>query len=121
MSLVLADRVQETTTTTGSGTLTLGGAVTGFQAFSALGDGNTTYYTIQGETQWEVGLGTYSAGTLTRDTVISSSAGGAKLVLAAGSKQVFVTLPAENTITSIASDDASIIFTAVGSLIDLSV
>lgn len=121
MSLVLADRVQETTTTTGSGTLTLNGAVTGFQAFSALGNGNTTYYTIQGETQWEVGLGTYSANTLTRDTVISSSTGGAKLSLAAGTKQVFVTLPAEKTITSIASADASIIVTAVGSLIDLSV
>ena len=102
MSLVLADRVQETTATTGSGTLTLDGAVTGFQAFSALGDGNTTYYTIQGETQWEVGVGTYSANTLTRDTVISSSAAGAKLVLAAGSKQVFVTLPAGKTVVSVA-------------------
>jgi hypothetical protein len=121
MSLVLADRVQETTTTTGSGTLALNGAVTGFQAFSAVGSGNTTYYTIQGETQWEVGVGTYSANTLTRDTVISSSAAGAKLVLAAGTKQVFVTLPAENTITSIASADASIIVTTVGTLVDLSV
>jgi hypothetical protein len=102
MSLVLADRVQETTTTTGSGTLTLDGAVTGFQAFSALGNGNTTYYTIQGETQWEVGIGTYSANTLTRDTVISSSTGGAKLSLAAGSKQVFVTLPAGKTVISVA-------------------
>jgi hypothetical protein len=119
MSLVLADRVQETTTTTGSGTLTLDGAVTGFQAFSAVGSGNTTYYTIQGETQWEVGVGTYSANTLTRDTVISSSAAGAKLVLAAGSKTVFVTLPAEKTITSIASADSSVTVTQVGSEINL--
>jgi hypothetical protein len=119
MSLVLADRVQETTTTTGSGTLTLDGAVTGFQAFSALGNGNTTYYTIQGETQWEVGIGTYSANTLSRDTIISSSSGGAKLSLAAGSKTVFVTLPAEKTITSIASADGSVTVTQVGSEVNL--
>ena len=121
MSLVLLDRVRETTTTTGSGTLTLDGAVTGFQGFSALGNGNTTYYTIQGTTQWEVGIGTYTAGTLSRDTVISSSAGGSKLTLTDGTKDVFVTLPAEKTITSIASADASIIVTTVGSLVDLSV
>jgi hypothetical protein len=84
-----------------------------------VGSGNTTYYTIQGETQWEVGVGTYSANTLTRDTVISSSAAGAKLVLAAGSKTVFVTLPAEKTITSIASADSSVTVTQVGSEINL--
>jgi hypothetical protein len=98
MSLVLADRVQETTTTVGTGTLALDGAVQGFQSFAAVGNGNTTYYTIQGTTQWEVGIGTYSTNTLTRDTVISSSLGGAKLSLAAGTKQVFVTLPAEKTV-----------------------
>ena len=121
MSLVLADRVQETTTTVGTGTLALDGATQGFQSFAAIGEGNTTYYTIQGTTQWEVGVGTYSANTLTRDAVISSSLGGSKLFLTAGTKQVFVTLPAENTITSIASADASIIVTTVGSLVDLSV
>lgn len=98
MSFVIADRVQETTTTVGTGTLTLDGAVQGFQSFTAIGNGNTTYYTIQGTTQWEVGIGTYSANTLTRDTVISSSLGGAKLSLTAGTKQVFVTLPAEKTV-----------------------
>ena len=102
MSLVLADRVQETTTTTGSGTLTLDGAVTGFQAFSALGNGNTTYYTIQGTTEWEVGIGTYFANTLSRDTVLSSSNGGSKLLLTAGTKDVFVTLPAGKTVISVA-------------------
>jgi len=102
MSLVLLDRVRETTTTTGSGTLTLDGAVTGFQGFSALGNGNTTYYTIQGTTQWEVGIGTYTAGTLSRDTVISSSAGGSKLTLTDGTKDVFVTLPAEKLVISVA-------------------
>jgi hypothetical protein len=98
MSFVIADRVQETTTTVGTGTLALDGAVEGFQSFTAVGNGNTTYYTIQGTTQWEVGIGTYSANTLTRDTVISSSLGGAKLFLTAGTKQVFVTLPAEKTV-----------------------
>jgi hypothetical protein len=100
MSLVLADRVQETTTTVGTGTLTLDVAVEGFQSFSAVGNGNTTYYTIQGTTQWEVGIGTYSSNTLTRNTVISSSTGGTKLSLAAGTKQVFVTLPASVAVIS---------------------
>jgi hypothetical protein len=120
MSLVLLDRVRETTTTTGSGTLTLDGAVTGFQGFSALGNGNTTYYTIQGTTQWEVGIGTFTAGTLSRDTVISSSAGGAKLTLTDGTKDVFVTLPAEKTITSIASANGSVTVTQTGSEVNLS-
>jgi hypothetical protein len=98
MRLVLADRVQETTTTIGTGTLALDGAVQGFQSFTAIGNGNTTYYTIQGDTQWEVGIGTYSTNALTRDTVISSSIGGAKLSLNGGTKIVFVTLPAEKTV-----------------------
>jgi hypothetical protein len=97
MSLVLADRVRQTSTTTGSGTLTLDGSVTGFQSFSAVGNGNTTYYTITLDAQWEVGIGTYSAGTLTRDTVISSSTG-SKIVFGAGTKDVFVSMPAEKTV-----------------------
>lgn len=120
MSLVLADRVRQTSTTTGSGTFTLDGSVTGFQPFSAVGDGNTTYYTITLDSQWEVGIGTYSAGTLTRDTVISSSTG-SKIAFAAGTKDVFVTLPAENTVTSIASADESVIVTTVGSVVNLAV
>ena len=59
MALVVKDRVQETTTTTGTGTITLAGAVTGFQSFSVIGDANTTYYTIAAGSQWEVGIGTY--------------------------------------------------------------
>jgi hypothetical protein len=103
MSFVIADRVRETTTTTGTGTLSLDGAVVGFQAFTAVGNNNTTYYTIQGTTEWEVGIGTYLANTLSRDTVISSSSGGSKVSLSAGTKDVFVTLPAEKTVVVPAS------------------
>jgi plastocyanin len=99
MSLVLADRVRQTTTSTGTGTITLNGSVEGFQSFTAIGNGNTTYYTISGGAQWEVGIGTYSSGTLARTTVISSSTG-SKLDLAAGTKDVFVTLPASVAVTS---------------------
>jgi hypothetical protein len=102
MSFVIADRVRETTTTTGTGTLSLDGAVVGFQAFTAIGNNNTTYYTIQGTTEWEVGIGTYLANTLSRDTVISSSSGGSKVSLSAGTKDVFVTLPAGKTVISVA-------------------
>lgn len=99
MSLVLADRVRQTTTSTGTGTITLDGSVEGFQSFSVIGNANTTYYTIAGGTQWEVGIGTYSSGTLARTTVISSSTG-SKLDLVAGTKDVFVTLPSSVAVTS---------------------
>jgi hypothetical protein len=103
MALVLADRVRETTTTAGTGTITLGGAVVGFQTFAAVGDGNVTYYTIagQGASEWEVGIGTYtSSGTLlSRDTVLSSSAGGTtKVTFSAGIKDVFVVYPSERAV-----------------------
>jgi len=98
MPLVLADRVRETTTTTGTGTVTLGGAVTGFQTFAAIGNGNTTYYAIagQGTNEWEVGIGTYTAAgtTLSRDTVLASSNAGALVSFSAGVKDVFCDYPA---------------------------
>ena len=96
MALILKDRVQETSTTTGTGTLTLAGAVTQFQTFSsAVGNGNTTYYTIYnaGGTQWEVGVGTVGAGTLSRDTVLASSNANA-LVSFTGTLYVFGDYPA---------------------------
>jgi hypothetical protein len=101
MALVLADRVQETTTTTGTGTVTLAGAVSGYQSFAAVGDGNTTYYTITSGTAWEVGIGTYTAaGTLlARTTILSSSAGGAAITLA-GTSNVFVTYPSARSVNS---------------------
>jgi hypothetical protein len=100
MALVLKDRVKETTTTTGTGTLTLLGAASGFQSFSVIGDGNTTYYTIDGGTEWEVGIGTYTASgtTLSRDTILSSSNGGTAVNFSAGTKNVFVTYPADKAI-----------------------
>ena len=97
MALVLADRVKDTTTTTGTGTVTLSGtAPSGFQNFSAIGNGNTTYYTLVSGSAWEVGIGTYSSTgpTLSRDTVLSSSAAGSKITLS-GTSDVFVTLPSE--------------------------
>jgi len=97
MALVLADRVKETTTTTGTGTVTLLGASTGFQSFAVIGNANTTYYTIAGQTtsEWEVGIGTYTASgtTLARTTVLSSSNGGSAVNFSAGTKDVFVTYP----------------------------
>jgi len=95
MALVVKDRVQETSTTTGTGTFTLAGAVSGFQSFSAIGNANTTYYAIVGGTEWEAGLGTYTSSgtTLSRDTVLSSSTG-SKVSFSAGTKNVFVTYPA---------------------------
>ena len=95
MALVLADRVREGTNTAGTGTVTLTGAVTGFASFAdQIGNGNTTYYTITDGTNWEVGVGTYNANTLSRDTVLDSSTG-FLINFAAGFKDVFVTLPAE--------------------------
>ena len=97
MALVVKDRVLETSNTNGTGTFTLAGAVNGFQAFSVIGVGNTTYYAITEETnnQWEVGLGTVGSGTLTRDTVLSSSNNGNKVDFADGLKQVFCDYPAD--------------------------
>ena len=99
MSLVLADRVRQTSTSTGTGTITLDGSVEGYQSFEIIGNNNTTYYTISGGAQWEVGIGTYYGGTLARTTVISSSTG-SKLDLATGTKDVFVTLPSSVAVTS---------------------
>ena len=116
MALVLADRVRETTTTTGTGTVTLSGtAPTGYQTFStAIGNANTTYYTINAGFQWEVGIGTYTTAglTLSRDTVLSSSSGGALVDFAVGTKDVFVTYPAEKSVNYNASNNVGIGTTA---------
>ena len=103
MALVIADRVRETTTTTGTGAVTLAGAYVSYQTFSStVGNGNSTYYTIASATtgEWEVGIGTYtSAGnSLSRDTVLASSTGGSLVSFSTGSKDVFVTQPSERSL-----------------------
>jgi hypothetical protein len=102
MPLVLKDRVKETSTTTGTGALTLGGAASGFQSFAVIGDGNTTYYAVVDAATgaWEVGIGTYTSSgtTLSRDVILESSNSGSAVNFAAGSKDVFVTYPAERAV-----------------------
>jgi uncharacterized protein YaiE (UPF0345 family) len=103
MALVVADRVKETTTTTGTGAITLAGAEVNFAAFSSvLSDGDTTYYAIVDDSNqdFEVGLGTYatSGNTLTRTTVLASSNGGSAVDLLAGSKEVFINYPAGKSV-----------------------
>lgn len=105
MAFVIADRVRETTTTTGTGNLTLDGAVSKFRTFaSVLSSSDTTYYSIveQTGTAWEVGIGTFtSPATLARTTILSSSSGGSAVNFGAGTKDVFITLPAPRTVTSV--------------------
>jgi hypothetical protein len=111
MALVLADRVQENTTTTGTGTLTLDGAVFGFQTFAVVGNGNTCYYTIVDGGAWEVGIGTYSTTgpSLARTTVLSNSNGNTSpITLVAGTKNVFLTYPAEKSVNQDAVDNVTL-------------
>ena len=102
MALVLKDRVKEQTTTTGTGTVTLGGAISGFDTFASVGNGNTTYYAIvsQSANEWEVGIGTYTASgtTLSRDTILESSNSDSAVNFSAGTKDVFVTYPADKSV-----------------------
>jgi len=100
MAFVVKDRVKETTTTTGTGTITLAGAVTGFQSFSVIGNSNTTFYTIAGGAEFEVGIGTYTSSgtTLSRATVLESSNSGNLVNFSAGIKDVFCTYPAERSV-----------------------
>tara|TARA_R110000868_G_scaffold14583_3_gene67661 strand:- start:428 stop:886 length:459 start_codon:yes stop_codon:yes gene_type:complete len=102
MAFVLADRVKETTTSTGTTAVTLLGAATGFQSFSAIGNTNVTYYTIAGQTgtEWEVGIGTYTSATpsLSRDTVLASSNSGSLVNFSAGTKDVWCDYPAKRAV-----------------------
>ncbi len=102
MALVVKDRVLETSVTTGTGTITLDGTLPTYQSFASIGNGNTTYYAIISQTadEWEVGIGTYTSSgtTLSRDTILSSSASGAAVNFSAGVKNVFVTYPSEKSV-----------------------
>ena len=99
MAFVINDRVKETTSTLGTGTVTLSGAQLGFQSFSSgVGAGNSTYYSIALGSQWEVGIGSLTnATTFTRDTVISSSNASALVSFTTGIKDIFCSLPAKET------------------------
>ena len=103
MALIVKDRVREVTSTTGTGTITLTAAVVGFQSFSVIGDGNQTYYTIVDAATgaFEVGIGTYTASgtTLSRDTVLESSNANALVSFSSGTKDVFVTYPADRSVS----------------------
>ena len=103
MALVINDRVKVTSTTTGTGAIALGAAVTGFETFAqGIGNNNTTYYCIfnQGTNEFEVGLGTLdgTSANLTRTTVISSSNSDAAVNFTSGTKDVFCTLPASKSV-----------------------
>lgn len=110
MALVLKDRVKETTTTTGTGTYTLAGAVSGFEAFSEVGDGNTTYYCCTNGSDFEIGIGTYtlSGTTLARTTILQSSNGDAAVDWAAGTRDIFITEPADKMVFENASNNVSV-------------
>ena len=107
MALVINDRVKETSTTTGTGTIDLAGAETGYEGFVAgIGTGNTTYYAIELNSagEWEVGIGTVTDATpdtLSRDTIITSSNSDSAVNFSAGTKNVFCTLPAKRTVSPV--------------------
>ena len=106
MSFAVKDRIRETTTTSSTGAVTLSGAVTGFRSFADIGNGNTTYYCIagQGTSEWEVGIGTYTASgtTLARTTVLSNSAGTTSPInFSSGTKDVFCTFPSSASSTTL--------------------
>jgi hypothetical protein len=105
MAFIIADRVRESSVSTGTGNFTLAGAVTGYQTFaSVMATSDTTYYTIadQGGSNWEVGIGTFtSPSTLARTTILSSSNGGSVVTFTAGTKDVFISLPAGRTVQSV--------------------
>ena len=123
MALVIRDRVKETSTTTGTGTFTLAGAVTGFESFASVGNSNTTYYCCTDNTDFEIGIGTYTSSgtTLSRDTILQSSNSDSKVDWGAGTRTIFCTYPADKAVFEDASGHVSIphdLFIA-GGLIDL--
>jgi hypothetical protein len=110
MALVLKDRVKETTTTTGTGSFSLAGAVTGYDSFGQIGTGNTTYYAVylDGGSEWEVGIGTYTApSTLSRDTILASSNSGSVVTFSAGQKTIWCDYPAGKAVYTDASGNVS--------------
>ena len=114
MPLVISDRVKETSLTTGTGTITLNGTYGGFQSFlSGIGNGNTTYYAIENDSNWEVGIGTYtqSSNTLSRDTILKSSNSNNAISLN-GVSRVFCTYPSDKAVYLDANNDITFAGTA---------
>ena len=110
MALVLKDRVKETTTTTGTGSFALAGAVTGYDSFGQIGNGNTTYYAVylDGGSEWEVGIGTYTApSTLARTTILASSNAGNIVTFSAGQKTIWCDYPAGKAVYTDATGSIS--------------
>lgn len=110
MALVLKDRVKETTTTVGTGSFALAGAVTGYDSFGQIGSGNTTYYAVylDGGSEWEVGIGTYTApSTLSRDTILASSNSGSIVTFSVGQKTIWCDYPAGKAVYTDASGSVS--------------
>jgi hypothetical protein len=124
MALVLKDRVKETTTTTGTGSFALAGAVTGYDSFGQIGSGNTTYYAVylDGGSEWEVGIGTYtSPSTLSRDTILASSNSGSVVTFSAGQKTIWCDYPAGKAVYSNASgniENASLTSPKINEILD---
>jgi len=110
MALLIKDRVKETTATTGTGTYTLAGAEDGFESFAEIGDGNTTYYACTDGTDFEIGIGTYTASgtTLARTTILQSTNSDAAVNWTAGDKTIFCTVPAEKYIFQDASGNTAL-------------
>jgi hypothetical protein len=124
MALITADRVYDTSTTTGTGAFAVSGtAQTGYRTFSSVcSTSDTFYYTIQNASlgEWEVGLGTYSsANTITRTTVISSSNSGSAVSFSAGTKDVFITIPASKGVQADASGNVGIGTSSPASILDV--
>ena len=118
MSLVLADRVQQTGVANTTVSFSLTGAVTGFQSFTAIGNGNTTYYAAtDAGGNWEVGIGTYATGgTLTRTTILASSNSGSAVTFS-GTVNVFVTYPSEKSVNQDANNLVAIPYNGASSTI----
>ena len=115
MALAIKDRVKETTTTTGTGDYTLGGAVTGFETFGSVGDGNTTYYVCTDNTSFEIGIGTYTASgtTLARTTILQAkdtynTTTDQAVDWPSGTRTIFCTYPADKAVFKDASGHITI-------------
>lgn len=118
MAFVVSDRVRETSSSTGTGNFAVTGAFTGYTTFAAaIGNGNSTYYTISNDSlgQWEVGVGTYSSGAISRDLILKSSNNNLIVNFGAGAKEVFCTLPAERAVYN--NPDGSLVYDPAGSAI----